>query len=262
MSRLLFTVLLCSSLVLAQVPAQTTLPSAHVAVTQASTADPATALIVAKALAALSTTPVHSAVITGTATADAGSTHESGTFNLQLKSTGESNFSLNAGTLTRTEITGPLTTASGCTWAGGDGVRHKISNHNCRSTLNPFAPVLTLVDQAGSTNVTSSLAMDANGAPVVTLTISKSFDVGDASVSALLSHLSTVKLSLDGTTFLPLSLSFNAHPDKNPEIDIPMTIKYSDYRKVSGATVPFHIQKFIHDNGLTLDLQVENVTIQ
>jgi hypothetical protein len=229
---------------------------------QANTTDPTTAAIVAKVLAAFSTTPVHSALITGTATADAGSTHETGTFNLHMQATGESNFSLNTGTLSRTEITGPLTTASGCTWANGDGVKHKISYHNCRSTLNPFAPALTLIDQAGSTNVTSSSGTDANGAPVVTLTISKSFDVGDASASVLLSHLSTVKLSLDGTTFLPLSLSFNAHPDNNPEVDIPMTIKYSDYRKVSGVTVPFHMQKFIHDNGLTLDLQVENITIQ
>src|SRR2546423_167898 len=90
-------------------------------------------------------------------------------------------------------------------------------------------------------------------------------------------HLTQVDLYLDATTLLPAALTFNTHPDNNMLLDIPVEIRFSDYRPVSGnsATVgaglspstspsspqiPFHIQKFLN-NSLLLDLQFQTATL-
>lgn len=65
---------------------------------------------------------------------------------------------------------------------------------------------------------------------------------------------------LDPATLLPLAISFNTHPDDNALRDIPVEIRFSDYRLVNGVQVPFHIQKFLNGS-LSLDVQVQNVVI-
>ncbi len=67
-------------------------------------------------------------------------------------------------------------------------------------------------------------------------------------------HLSQMDFFLDSTTFLPAAVTFNIHPDNNALLDIPIEVRFSDYRAVKGVQVPFHIQKFLN-NGLILDLQ-------
>src|SRR5262249_23698128 len=73
-----------------------------------------------------------------------------------------------------------------------------------------------------------------------------------------LSHLTQMDLYLDSNTLLPARLTFNAHPDNDVGIDIPVEIVFSDYRSVNGVQVAFHIQKSIN-NSLALDFQAEVV---
>jgi hypothetical protein len=69
-----------------------------------------------------------------------------------------------------------------------------------------------------------------------------------------MAHLSQMDFFLDATTFLPVATTFNIHPDDDAGLDIPIEARFSDYRTVSGAQIPFHVQKFLN-NGLILDLQ-------
>jgi hypothetical protein len=55
-------------------------------------------------------------------------------------------------------------------------------------------------------------------------------------------------------------MSFNIHPDNNLLIDIPIEVRFSEYRLVSGAQVPFHVQKLLN-NGLILDLRFQTATL-
>jgi len=43
-------------------------------------------------------------------------------------------------------------------------------------------------------------------------------------------------------------------------LDIPVEIRFSDYRPVSGAQIPFHVEKFLN-NTLLLDLQFTNAQL-
>ena len=77
---------------------------------------------------------------------------------------------------------------------------------------------------------------------------------------ALLQHLSQIEIYLDSGTLLPVALAFNVHPDKDAGLDIPVEIRFSNYRPVNGAQVPFHIQKYLN-NTLVLDLQFQTVAL-
>jgi hypothetical protein len=55
-------------------------------------------------------------------------------------------------------------------------------------------------------------------------------------------------------------MTFSIHPDNNELVDIPIEVSFADYQVVSGVQVPLHVQKLLN-NGLVLDLQFQNVTL-
>jgi hypothetical protein len=79
-------------------------------------------------------------------------------------------------------------------------------------------------------------------------------------VARLTQHLTEVDLYLDPVSALPLKLTFNEHPDNDASRDIPVEIRFSDYRPVNGAQVPFRLQKFINGT-LLLDIRVEQAIL-
>ena len=81
-----------------------------------------------------------------------------------------------------------------------------------------------------------------------------------ANTAALMQRLTQTDVYLDATTLLPAVLNFNMHSDKNALLDIPVELRFSDYRLVNGAQIPFHVQKFVN-NGLFLDLQFESAAL-
>jgi len=52
-----------------------------------------------------------------------------------------------------------------------------------------------------------------------------------------LQRLAAMDIYLDSTSLLPSSISFKVHPDKNDLIDIPVTVRLSDYRSISGVQI-------------------------
>ena len=80
-----------------------------------------------------------------------------------------------------------------------------------------------------------------------------------ADVPPLLQHLSQIDLYLNSSTLFPAAMTFAIHPDNNALLDIPVEVRFSDYRAVNAAQAPFHVQQFIN-NTLFLDLQFQSVT--
>jgi hypothetical protein len=65
---------------------------------------------------------------------------------------------------------------------------------------------------------------------------------------------------LDSATLFPAAIKFNAHPDNNALLDIPIELDYSNYQSLSGVQLPLHIQKLFNNN-LFLDLQFTSATL-
>jgi len=214
-----------------------------------------------QAVTAFSPTIIESVHLSGTAHAIAGSTDEYGTFSFNLKRDGESSLRLDAGVLSRTETEGSFGDDSACSWAGSDGVQHNMAIHNCWLSLDWILPSFALQSFHASLDKRLSSEKGAQQETTQRLEFARTLSHATPRSQELVRKLSAVSLSLDPATSLPSSLSFNIHPEDDAGTNIPIIVRYSDYHQISGASIPFHIQKYLN-NGLVLDLQVESAMIQ
>ena len=215
----------------------------------------------AKALAAFSQTPVQKVRLSGRVHAIAGSTNENGTFSFDLQSTGESKLDLKLASLTRTESTDAISDDPHCTVTKADGVAKETAVHNCWRSLDWLVPLLVLQKHASELHSAPTPSAEKSRDAASEFTVRRSNSHATGKTQALIEKLSAVTLKLDPATSLPASMDFNAHPEEDAGTDIPIVVRYSDYRQISGASIPFHIQKYLN-NGLVLDLQVDDATIE
>jgi hypothetical protein len=236
------------------------IPLPAVAQQPAATATQALTLL-QSALRALSpATPVTDVTLTGTARRIAGSDDESGTVTLKFLASVGSRLDLSLSSGNRSEVRNTSGATPIGSWSGPDGVSHAIANHNLFTEPGYF-PALTLSALLSAPNavVTYVGPETRNGQSVLHVTASQQFPDLPGDVAALMRHLSQVEVFLDSSTLLPAAILFNIHPDNNALLDIPVELRFSDYRSASGAQVPYHVQRFIN-NGLALDLQFDSVT--
>ena len=247
---LLLGVLLSSTLAFTQVPSNSS---------RSVVADPEITAL--HAISSFSKSAVHTVQLSGTARALAGSTDETGTFSFELKQNGESTLRLEAGTMSRTESSGSFGEMPECSWSGQNGVKHETANHNCWISVDWILPAFALSSHQADLEKkvkTDELNPDGWNAR---LELTRKIKTSHKPTEDLLRKLSASSLVLDPDTSLPTALTFNIHPDNDANTDIPIIVRYSNYREVSGASIPFHIQKFLN-NGLVLDLTVENAVVQ
>ncbi len=248
-TRPLAAVYLCFVLVLSTSAQQPVAPSVQAA-----------ALLQSALIALAGANPVSDVTLSGTAHYIAGSDDETGTATLKAI-VGASRIDLNLSSGPRSEVWNNLSGSPAGTWSGPDGVSHPISFHNLL-LIDPgwFFPAFPVSRGLSSGYVATYVGQETwNSLAVQHLSISQQpTDTSD--VAAQLQHLSQVDLYLDSSTFLPVAQAFNIHPDDNELLDIPIEVRFSDYRPVNGAQVPFHVQKFLN-NGLVLDLQFQTVTL-
>ena len=205
--------------------------------------------------------PLTDVTLSGTAERIAGSDDESGTVIVKaLVGTGiRLDLSLPSGP--RTEIRNASSDPIVGSWSDPDGSVHSESYHNLL-TDPAWIPAFTIAGLLGAQ--TPSIAdvgpETRDGKPVVHIIASHQPAGFSASAAVLMQHLTQTDVFLDPGTYLPTAIAFNIHPDDNANLDIPVEIRYSDYRPVNGAQVPFHVQKFIN-NSLYLDLQFDSVVL-
>jgi hypothetical protein len=205
--------------------------------------------------------PLQDITLTGTVRRIAGSDNDTGTAVLKALASGASRMELSLSSGPRSEIQNTSGASPAGTWSGPDGVAHPISFHNLLTETAWFFPAFPITHGLSAGYVASYVGNEMrNEQAVEHLTISQTSTLQTPPGAPTMAHLSQMDFFLDSTTFLPAAVTFNIHPDDNALLDIPIEIRFSDYRTVNGVQVPFHVQKFLN-NGLVLDLQFETAVL-
>ena len=199
--------------------------------------------------------------LTGTARRIAGSDDESGTVVIKTLVGAGSRIDLTLPSGTRREIRNTSSALVAGSWSGPDNVPHAMAYHNLLTDPG-WAPAFTIASLLSARNAVityvGSETRDAQS--VIHIIVCRQFPTISVDPGALPQHLTQTDLFLDATTFLLAAVAFNTHPDTNAGLDIPVEIIYGDYRQVSGAQLPFHIQKKLNGS-LSLDLQFSTATL-
>jgi hypothetical protein len=203
--------------------------------------------------------PVHSVTLTGTVEWTAGSDHENGNVSLVANADGSYQTTLQLGPSSRTVTQTAFSQGQQCTWAGSDGIVHQGAPQNCALSVAWFLPQVALAGNLQPQGTVTT--MMGNGVssqnPGVDIRQQQSMlpPYFPAGMASLYTHLTALDIYYNPATYLPLSLTYNLHPDANAGTDIPVQVQFSNYQTVEGITVPFLIQRYV--NGV-LDL---NITI-
>jgi hypothetical protein len=247
------------------------------------TSDPQAVALIQRSLAALiGSATVSDVTLTGTAQRIAGSDDETGTATLTAMPGGYSKLSLTLPSGARNEIRNPSgtplpgvlppnvpaavaqTAQPVGAWSGPDGVPHGMASHNVMTDATWFFPAFTIANVLSSAGRTYILSYGGDailgGQSVLHVSAFQQWSPASNAPSAIASlsqHLSQMDIYLNSTTSLPVALEFNAHPDANALVDIPVQIQFSNYQVVSGAAVPLRVQKYVN-NVLVLDLQLNS----
>ena len=212
-------------------------------------------------------TTIGDVVLSGTVRHIAGSTDEAGRAELKALATGEASIDLSLDSGPTHEVYAKGQRSPIGEWSGPDRKPHAIAYHNLLVDPAWFCPALVL-QRANATPaelVTGFGNVTLSGRSVQHLRVSHKLVSGQATVRMpkdvvdTMEKATQIDLYLDPTTLLPVEMAFQLHPDNNVRQDVPIRVRYSDYRTVNGVQVPFRIQKFIN-NTLFLDLRLENAT--
>jgi|SRR5712692_428281 len=211
-------------------------------------------------------TTIGDVVLSGTVRHIAGSTDETGRAELKALATGEASIDLSLDSGPTHEVYAKGARSPIGEWSGPDRKLHAIAYHNLLVDPAWFCPALILQRASASAErLTIDVVKEAiNGQSLQHLRLSRKLVSGQATVMPkevveTMEAATQFDLYLDPTTLLPVEMAFQLHPDNNVRQDVPIRVRYSDYRTVNGVQVPFRIRKFIN-NSLFLDLRLENAT--
>lgn len=223
--------------------------------------DPQALALASNAMAALiGRQSVTDVTMTGTVTWSTGEDeNESGTATLRALGAGESRMDLALPEGTRSEIRDLQTGGPLGRWANPDNSSGDFAAHNCWTDAAWFFPAFGSL--AGGKNVVLSyIGLEQHDGHSVQHLRSYQFQASaDAAVSLNPQQLSTMDFYLDATTFLPLAIQYQMHPDNNAATNIPMEIEFSNYQTIAGVAVPLHIQRY-QQGLLMIDLQITSVS--
>jgi hypothetical protein len=206
--------------------------------------------------------PIRDITLTGTVRRIAGSDDESGTAELKALSTGEALIEMSFPSGSRTEVRATSATGPVGQWTGPEGKLENVPQHNLFVDSAWFFPPLLVAKVISSQDsILTDIGPEMKNAHAVEhLSASRQIAASTPSLSALLQHLSQTEIYLDSSSLLPVVLSFNIHPDTNALRDVPVEIRFLDYRGVNGVHVPFHVQRYL--NGvLALDVQFQTAAM-
>jgi len=147
------------------------------------------------------------------------------------------------------------------TWSGPDGVAHAMAFHNVLAEPVWFSPAIALVHALSATDYTFAyIGHETRGTQGV-----EHYSVwrnlpDPRNMSQIRTDISEFQIYLDSSNLLPVSMEFNIHPDNNAGLAIPVDVEFSDYQMVTGAQVPFQVQKYVNGS-MVLVLQFESASI-
>ncbi len=237
--------------------------SVSLAAQQTNTSNPQAQQLLQQSLNALSGGQTLSDVtLSGTARRIAGSDDDTGMAVLKAIGSGASRMDLSLSSGQRSEVQNLTSTPRTGAWSGPDRISHAMSFHNLLTEPAWFFPAFAISRRLSNTGcvVTYVGHETRNGQAVEHVSVSQTPSPQMASGASLFQHLTQVDFFLDSSTFLPVAITFNIHTDNNAALDIPVEIHFSEYRTVSSAQVPFHVQKFLN-NSLFLDFEAQSAIL-
>ena len=206
-------------------------------------------------------TAITDVTLTGSVRRIAGSDDEAGIFTLIALAPGASRMNLSFPSGQRSEIQNISANPPVGSWTGPDGMSHAIAYHNILGEPVWLCPALTINSLLSRSQVVTAYVGQETKNDELVQHVAVHQMLPSATDGALLfQHLTQVDVYLDSSTLLPFAVDFDAHPDNNAGIDIPVEIQFSDYRTVNGAHLPFHIQKYVNGS-LILDFQVSTIVL-
>jgi hypothetical protein len=224
--------------------------------------DPQAVALLQRSLAAQTNgTSIADVTLSAATTRNAGSEGDSGTATLKALAAGGSRLDLTLASGPLTEI---RTTSNGRpagTWTGPDGVTHAMVAHNQWTPAAWFFPVFAEAQVlSGSGYTVSYVGQESRDSASVQHVRASIPPAGTPdATSSLIQRLSQIEIYLDSSSLLPVAISYDIHSDKDAGLNIPVEVRFSDFRAVNNATVPFHVQQYIQF-GLVLDIQVQSAT--
>ena len=237
-------------------------PASQQATSSSSTSSTQATQLLQQSLAALQgNTSISDVTLSGSARRIAGSDDESGTATLKALASGAGRMDLALSGGQRIEICNSTVTPPAGSWSGPDGVSHPISYHNLMTDPAWFFPAFPISRAFSSSGyATAYIGQETrSGQSVQHVQVWQISTVQTPPGTPTFQHLSQMDFYLDSTTLLPAAATFNTHPDNDMGLDLPVEIRFSDYRSLNGSQIPYHIQKFLN-NSLLLDFQAQTVT--
>jgi hypothetical protein len=218
--------------------------------------------LASKSLAALSGgATVSDVTLTGNATWIAGSDRETGPATFYAKGNGTSRVDLNLSGGDRNELRVNVGGVPHGKWKKHGAKAADAAQHNAWTDAVWFFPALSSLTQVSNPNYVFSYVgqEQRNGMTVQHLHVSQALPSDVKNISRV-PQMSAMDFYLDPASLLPLSVTFNVHPDKDMNTNIPVEIRFADYRTINGVRVPYHIQRLLN-GGLALDIVVANAVI-
>ncbi len=215
-------------------------------------------------LTALATTEIHDVTLTGHALRSAGATTESGQAELKALVTGEARTDMSFPSGPSSEVYARGARGAVGQWTGQDQKAHAIAPANLLAEPAWFCPALVLRKMAAqSANLTVSEGAARSGTLAfqhVRVVRQPEPAGGELCLSddviEMARAATQVDWYFDPSTSLPVEMDFKIHPDNEIHQNVPVRVRYSDYRSINGIQTPFHIRKLIN-NSLVLDLQLD-----
>lgn len=230
-------------------------PCSALGQTSAPGSDPEALSLAAKAIVALTGgQKINDVTLIGNATWSAGQ-GETGTATLKALGTGESRVDLSLPDGTRTVIRDASTGVPEGQWSNPDGKSGLVAAHNTMTDAAWFFPAFGSLAGGSSTALTYVGLETRNGESVQHLRTCICQPQSSAGALLTSQQLSTMEFYLDATSFLPVAITFNEHPDNNAYVNLPVEIDFSDYQTISGAQVAMHITK-VRNGAALLDVSL------
>ncbi len=197
--------------------------------------------------------------LTGTATRVAGSDTGSGTVTLKALGTSNSRMDLSLSDGTFSEIRTAQSGAPQGQWLADSGSYNNMAAQNCLTDAAWFFPSLSVLAQLSNPNLVATYIGQETKAGVGVYHLRLSIQ-SPTDPTGLPQQLSAEDVYLSASTYLPVALVFQTHPDNDALTNILVEVDFSSYAAVNGVQVPFRIQKFVNGT-LSLDMTIQNAIL-
>jgi len=232
------------------------LTTSTIVLSQTATSNPQAITLAAQSFAALTQgATVSDVTLSGTATWIVGGDNFSGPVTLKALGTTQSRIDLSLSGLQRSEIRAVTNGIPAVGWIDASGT-HKGAEHNCYTEAAWFFPGLWSFWSTSNNQLTANLL----GSTTYNAVGAQQLLMHEYASDQFLNALSATNVYIAPASFLPLGITFKAHPDTNSLVDVPVEVRFANYQNVNGVMVPFRIQK-LQNGSLMLDITVQSATI-